>query len=496
MDTKKTKPRDVGGRLTWIGGGIVLVAIVITAGVSWLLYEHTVNLLTDNLRQRLLSIGITQAANINYKDIEALQEEEDWKKPEWTRVVNQLNAAKDSNSNIVFMYIFRKSKEDPTQMEFVADAGSINPYANTDDNPTNDVDANGDGIIESDGADKLQWPGQPYPEAADIPETLEAYAGPMTARDLYEDSYGEVLSGYAPIKDGSGNVVAILATDIKAGDFFMVTRQTLYPFLLFILFLIFAITVLALGLIKIWNKRVALFAELDRQKDELLGMVSHQLATPVSSVKWYLEMLHDGDLGELSKEQKEHVASMQGITLNLSDLVSMILDVSRIQLGRVQIEKQELDLSVFFKEILAVIEPKAKEKGVRFTVKVPPSLPKAMLDKRYTRMTIENMLSNAVKYTPSGGDVDFLVELRDNNLYCEVKDTGCGIPKNEQDKIFGKLFRASNVSGVDGNGFGLYVAKGAVESQGGKIWFESEEGKGTTFFVEMLLQAAFSENTH
>lgn len=238
-----------------------------------------------------------------------------------------------------------------------------------------------------------------------------------------------------------------------------------------------------------WSTQVHLLQELDRQKDELLSIVSHQLATPVSSVKWYLEMMKDGDLGPLNDEQIKHVTSMQEVSNNLSDLVSMILDVSRIQLGRMHIEKQELDLKGFFHEILEIIEPKAIEKKVNFVKNVPENFPAAKLDKRYTHMTIENLLSNAVKYTPESGTVTFTVTLEGNMLHCSVKDTGVGIPEAEQDKIFGKLFRASNVrNNVDGNGFGLYVAKGAVEAQGGKIWFESTEGKGTTFFVDLPLQ--------
>src|SRR3989338_10982496 len=117
-------------------------------------------------------------------------------------------------------------------MEFVADADSINPYANTSEDPSMFVDVNRDGKIEPDGPDKLQWPGQDYPEAIDIPEAFEAYSGALTAAELYEDSYGQVLTGYAPIKDANGNTVAVLATDIKADDFFTVTRQTLYPFVM------------------------------------------------------------------------------------------------------------------------------------------------------------------------------------------------------------------------------------------------------------------------
>lgn len=480
--------KEKAGRFTVFGAAIIFVAIILTAGVSWLLYRHTVNLLTENLRERLVSIATTQAANINAADIEELKVEDDWKKPEWRKVVSQLKKAKDSNENIVFMYIFRKKEVNPSEMEFVADAESINPYANLDTDPKNDVDANGDGIIEADGADNLQWPGQDYPEPPI--ETFESYNGhPMTSHELYEDDYGQVLTGYAPIKDDKGNIVAILATDIRADDFFTVTTQTLYPFLLFVFFLVLAIVVLAIAIIKIWDKRVEVFAEIDRQKDELLSIVSHQLATPVSSVKWYLEMMKDGDLGKLSEEQTKHVVSMQEVAANLSDLVSMILDVSRIQLGRMHIEKQDLDLGSFFHEILEIIEPKAIEKKVNLAKSIPATFPAAKLDKRYTHMTIENLLSNAVKYTPENGRVDFTVTISGNTLRCVVKDTGVGIPKADQEKIFGKLFRASNVrNSVDGNGFGLYVAKGAVEAQGGKIWFESTEGKGTTFYVELPLQ--------
>ena len=179
---------------------------------------------------------------------------------------------------------------------------------------------------------------------------------------------------------------------------------------------------------------------------------------------------------------------MQSITVDLSDLVGMILDVSRIQLGKMKTDPQPLNLQVFFKEILDVIDPKAKEKNVSFIKSLPKNLPTVLLDKRLTRMTVENLLTNAVKYTPKGGDVRFTVEKRGETLYCEVRDTGCGIPKSEQGMIFGKLFRASNVrNAVDGNGFGLYVAKGGIESQGGKIWFESAEGKGTVFFFELPL---------
>ncbi|MFA5273340.1 MAG: HAMP domain-containing sensor histidine kinase [Candidatus Peribacter sp.] len=230
--------------------------------------------------------------------------------------------------------------------------------------------------------------------------------------------------------------------------------------------------------------------DLDRQKDELLSIVSHQLATPVTSVKWYLEMLLDGDSGELNEEQKKQLMTMQGVTADLVDLVGMILDVSRIQLGRMKVDRGDLNLGTFFTEVLAVIEPKATVKKQQFIKVIPKSLPVASLDKRLMRMTLENLLSNAVKYTPEGGRVELHVTLSDHTLRYEVKDTGCGIPKEDQEKIFGKLFRATNVRNTEGNGLGLFAAKGAAEAQGGKVWFTSEPNKGTTFTVEVPLTKA------
>jgi signal transduction histidine kinase len=259
----------------------------------------------------------------------------------------------------------------------------------------------------------------------------------------------------------------------------------LIPLICLAVVLLLLLTIQTVSIMRIWVARVELVQELDRQKDELLSIVSHQLATPVSSVKWYLEMLLDGDVGTLSKDQQEYLGTMQSVTHDLSDLVSMILDVSRIQLGKMKVDRQELDLNVFFKEILSVIEPKAKEKHQQFIVKIDDNLPKAMLDKRLTRMTIENLLSNAVKYTPAEGKVSFVVSRQDEKVHVEVKDTGVGIPEKDKEKIFGKLFRASNTGSIEGNGFGLYVAKGAIEAQGGKIWFESKENEGTKFFVDL-----------
>ncbi|QDT91465.1 sensor histidine kinase [Gimesia algae] len=470
---------------TAVGVGVATLAVLVTVMVTTLLYNHTVNLLTDNLRERLLAIVTTQAANIDVAEVEALQVEGDWQKPEWARLVKRLQAARDRNSDIVYIYLFRRNRDDPRQLEFVTDAGSLNPYANYDDDPTNDVDNNGDGLIEPDDADYLQWPGQEYPDPP--AEAFLAFEGGLTNEDLYEDAWGRVLTGYEPIRNEDGETVAVLAVDMKADDFFTITRQTLYPFTIFVVFLILMLVCLAGLLIAIWHARVKFLQQLDREKDELIGIVSHQLVTPISSVRWSLEEVIQGEYGQIPAAAKAVLQTSGGTVRSLLDVATLLLDVSRIELGRLQMEKTEQNLQELFAYIIPPIQQRADEKGVTLNVSLPARLPSAKLDRRLTHMTIENLLSNAVKYTPQGGTVDLTVTVTDGTLHCRVQDTGIGIPKQDQTKLFGKLVRASNVEKVEGNGFGLYVAKGAIEQQGGKIRFESTEGQGTTFYVDLPL---------
>lgn len=457
---------------------ILSVSALLAGIIVYVLYTYTQNLLTNRLQERLVAIAATAATQFDYEDVEAVQNEKDIEKEEFKKIVGQLIKIREANSNIRYAYIMRRT-DDPNVLSFVADAESLLTIE--------DLDANENGVLEED--EVAPQPGDPF-EIDDYPVLKdEAFYHPSVDRELQVDQWSVQLSSYAPILDSERNAVAIVGIDVEVGDFISITRATFLPFLLLILFLVLLLTLLTLLLVRLWNERVLALRELDRQKDELLSIVSHQLATPVSSIKWYIEMLLDGDLGKLNKEQSEHIGMMKGIGANLADLVSMILDVSRIQLGRMKIEKQELDLNQFIKEILEIIKPKAKEKNVKLSIELPKKLPNAMLDKRYTHMTIENLLSNAIKYTKENGNVDFVVEIEDGTMHCKVKDDGVGIPPSEQNKIFGRMFRASNVrNAVDGNGFGLYVAKGAVEAQGGKIWFESKENKGTTFFVELPLK--------
>lgn len=457
---------------------LLFVFICLTLFVTFLLYRNVQSFFQESLQRRLLSIANTASAQFTRSELDVITGPESVGTFEYEKVVNELNLIREKNEHLKYIYVLRRT-EDPNVFSFVADADSMDPTAV--------VDLNNDGVIDE--SDELNTPGDPY-DVSEFPELRnEAFTNPTVDQELTIDQWGTFLSASAPVTDSNNEADEFIGIDVEVSDFNTLMNQAFVPFVLFLLFLLLILTTQTVFLVQMWGSRINFFLELDRQKDELLGLVSHQLATPVSSIKWYVEMLIDGDLGELKKEQKEHIQAMYGIGQNMSDLVGMILDVSRIQLGRIKIEKQELDLNAFFKDIMTIIQPKAEEKKVEFITNVPANLPVAQLDRKYTNMTIENLLTNAVKYTPAGGKVMFDVVLKDGNVCVTVKDTGMGIPKADQAKIFGKMFRASNArNSIDGNGFGLFVAKGAVEAQGGKIWFESTEGKGTTFYVVLPLK--------
>src|SRR3989339_182293 len=445
--------------------------------ITYVLYGFTQDLLVERLRERLTAIVSTASLRFSAEDVESISSYEDSNKPAFAKIVEQLDELRSANKNLQYAYIMRRT-DDPNTFEFVADADSLSLLE--------DIDENGNGILDEE--EQPPMPGDPY-DVSEYPVLRdEAFYYPVAEHELASDQWGSLLAAFAPIRDSSGNTVAILGVDVIVTDFMQVTRATLMPFLLFVLFLILMLALLSLMLLRINRERIKALQEIDRQKDELISIVSHQLNTPVSAVKWNIEMFLDGDLGKMSDEQTKQLNLMQSELASLADLVSMLLDVSRIQLGRMKVSRAELDLAAFFAEELAVIEPKAKEKKVKFTAHIPAKLPVGYLDKRLVRMTLENLLTNAVKYTPEGGQASLTVKLQGDKIIYEVKDTGCGIPKAEQARMFEKLFRASNVvNAQEGNGLGMFVAKGAVEAQGGSIRFESEEGKGSVFYVELPL---------
>jgi len=220
---------------------------------------------------------------------------------------------------------------------------------------------------------------------------------------------------------------------------------------------------------------------IDRMKSEFISLASHQLRTPLTAIGWYIELLQTEE-ETLSTDQKEYVAQILESHRRMVELVNSLLNVSRIELGHVKIDPKDLTIAELLRIPLENLKPQIEQRHQALLQRIPDL--SVSLDPDLVRMVVENLLSNAVKYTPEGGTIEMSVVADAEELRFCVEDTGLGIPHSQQGRIFEKLFRADNVLKSDtvGTGIGLYIAKSTVEAWGGKLWFKSREGKGTSFF--------------
>jgi len=222
---------------------------------------------------------------------------------------------------------------------------------------------------------------------------------------------------------------------------------------------------------------------LDETKDEFITMASHQLRTPLTSVKGYLSMVLEGDAGKLNSNQEKLLEQSYLSSQRMVYLISDLLNLSRLNTGKFVIEPSEVDLSEVAQVEVDQLEETAKARGLTLVYDRPAAFPMLMLDETKIHQVVMNFIDNAIYYTPSGGTVT--VALRETPAAVEytVTDTGIGVPKAVQHKLFTKFYRAGNAQQArpDGTGLGLFMAKKVVAAQGGAIIFQSEEGKGSTF---------------
>lgn len=223
--------------------------------------------------------------------------------------------------------------------------------------------------------------------------------------------------------------------------------------------------------------------ERDHLRSEFISLASHQLRTPLTSLRWFSEMLKKRTRKLLPATELEMIDNIEKSAVRMISLVNRLLNLSRIETGRLSIVPKKTSVPKLLTGIKKELDTIAKQKGVRLSFHVPANLPLLKVDADLLGEVLLNLLSNSLKYTPKGGKVSLEVRERKNVMNFVVQDTGIGIPAAEQAHIFDRFFRASNAIEHDeqGSGLGLYLAKLLVESLGGEIHLQSEEGTGTTF---------------
>lgn len=232
--------------------------------------------------------------------------------------------------------------------------------------------------------------------------------------------------------------------------------------------------------------------ELDASKDEFISMASHQLRTPLTSIKGYISMLLDGDLGDLKPAQKQALEQAYDSSQRMVYLIGDFLNLSRIQTGRFELEKTNVSLPKILAEEIDQLRQSAKSRNITLLYDAPKDFPLIEADETKLRQVMMNFIDNAIYYAkPDGGEILLVLERRRDEIVFVVKDNGIGVPAHERKHLFTKFYRAGNARKArpDGTGIGLFMAKRVVVSHGGVIVFESKEGEGSEFGFRLPLSS-------
>ena len=223
--------------------------------------------------------------------------------------------------------------------------------------------------------------------------------------------------------------------------------------------------------------------EADRAKSEFVSTVSHELRTPMTAIKGYTDLLHAGAAGKINAEQQRFLSIIKNNTERLTALINDLLDISRIETGRVRFEPKPLQIGEVIADVVNALAAPADEKDLQLTYEVVGGLPELMGDRNRLNQVLTNLISNAIRYTPEGGEIDIRAYLVEGAVRIDVSDTGIGIPQEELGRIFERFYRADHplVQETRGTGLGLSIVKMFVEMHGGRIWVESVPNEGSTF---------------
>jgi signal transduction histidine kinase len=263
-----------------------------------------------------------------------------------------------------------------------------------------------------------------------------------------------------------------------------------------IVLIVLFLTIFLLGIAFVIMQSFERLAETNRLKSEFVSIVSHQIRSPLTNLKWIVELLMSGILGKIEEKQTEYFKILKENLERMQELVSELLTVSRIEATKLVFKKEEFSMENLVRDLVAEFKPIAKSSNIKINLDIEKNTPKVYTDPFQILQVVENLLYNAIRYMNFATDeaqkdkereIGVKLFRKGEYIVFEITDNGIGIPKEDQKYIFQKFFRAENVRRyqTNGSGLGLYISKNIVERSDGKIGFSSEEGLGTTFWFKL-----------
>jgi len=231
-------------------------------------------------------------------------------------------------------------------------------------------------------------------------------------------------------------------------------------------------------------------AEANRMKSEFISVATHQLRSPLSNLRWVIELLMSEKSGQTKKEQTDYFGILKENINRMQDLISELLTVSRIEAAKLPVRKKDFSLKELIEDLISEYRPFIEASNVKISFNARGNLPQVFSDPLHLRLVIENLLDNAIRYIKDRGRVEIELFKKGKNICFSIKDTGVGIPEMDKKYIFRKFFRSRNVLKyqTQGAGLGLYISKAIIKRLGGKIFFKSKEGVGSTFWFTLPIK--------
>jgi two-component sensor histidine kinase/GGDEF domain-containing protein len=241
--------------------------------------------------------------------------------------------------------------------------------------------------------------------------------------------------------------------------------------------------------------------KIDEMKSEFVSVASHELRTPLAAINNVVQLMLQGRTGEINENQKKFLSIAERNINRLTSILNSLLDLSRIESGKIGLKFEELDLRGSIEFILSSLKPQTDGKSIQLKMEIAEGLPSVYGDREKVEQILTNLVGNAIKFTPEGGEISVSAkpyEDQENMVAISIRDSGIGIPKDELEKIFDKFHQVEDAlrRSVTGTGLGLAITKGLVEAHYGKIWVQSELGKGSTFTFTMPMSKGERRDIH
>ena len=445
-----------------------VIAFAVLLGLGFYMRGRT--LMEELLRQRLRDTAAVAVQQFDAVTVDSIRGDASMETPQLRAVVERLREVRESVPGIRYAYIMRRTPE-PDMLEFVADADSLTSE--------HELDADGSGTVEEN--EEASYPGDTY-DISEIPALqAAAFIRPSVDEAITIDQWGYLISGYAPVVGRDGKAVAVLGLDMDADEYLRLSGSIFSP-VAFLLLCVMSMLFSGYVLVFMRNRRLEALERVDRERAGLLFLTSHQLGTPLTIFQWSLESIRDVvskgcDPVELEKD----IESMETGCRKLKDILGNLRTASQAESGNFPYKPETGYLRSLIVAVVHDTGAQLRLKDQKVEMDLDGNLSLAF-DKQLIGDIVRELLSNASVFSSEGAVITVTAKNVRGMARVTVSDPGCGISRKDMSRLFQKFMRGENahLSRPDGNGMGLFIAKHVIEKAGGKIWVESEMGKGTT----------------